>query len=264
MIKVRIKDDIIFGTQKEPFDLGTEYYEVDYSYNFPLFQSFYFYKWDKDLLEVVENLDEHSIDIENRKKTSDLQIVKYVDDEKMHHKSFDFTLVLMKDEPLYYRGEKKQQNYLDPDDEKMMVKKHYIEIIGDRLIYGETSSNRILGLKVLIEWLNFDGSVGSTKVIKVKKFNRQEEGERNLLKRGRQITNLKGMAMGTAAEPVVDAIYSHYDEPIRFYINQGTSVFYDALAIHQEDLGSKGETRFVAIGMDCIGQILVVIYTPKR
>lgn len=41
------------------------------------------------------------------------------------------------------------------------------------------------------------------------------------------------------------------------------SVFYDDLAIHQEDFDSKGEVRFVAIGMGCIGQILVVIYTQR-
>jgi uncharacterized DUF497 family protein len=40
-------------------------------------------------------------------------------------------------------------------------------------------------------------------------------------------------------------------------------VFYDDSAIHQEDLDSEGETRFVAIGMDCVGQILVVIYTQR-
>ena len=41
------------------------------------------------------------------------------------------------------------------------------------------------------------------------------------------------------------------------------SIFYDDLAIHQEELDSEGETRFVAIGMDSAGQILVVIYTQR-
>ena len=41
------------------------------------------------------------------------------------------------------------------------------------------------------------------------------------------------------------------------------SVFYDDLTIHQEDFDSEGETRFVAVGMDCVGQILVVIYTQR-
>jgi len=41
------------------------------------------------------------------------------------------------------------------------------------------------------------------------------------------------------------------------------SVFYDDLAIHQEDLDSEGEVRFVSIGMGCIGQILVIIYTQR-
>lgn len=41
------------------------------------------------------------------------------------------------------------------------------------------------------------------------------------------------------------------------------SVFYDNLAIHQEDINSEGELRFVAIGMGCDGQILVVVYTQR-
>ena len=41
------------------------------------------------------------------------------------------------------------------------------------------------------------------------------------------------------------------------------SVFYDDLAIHQEDLDSEGEQRFVAIGIGNIGQILVVVYTQR-
>ena len=41
------------------------------------------------------------------------------------------------------------------------------------------------------------------------------------------------------------------------------SVFYDDLAIHQEDLDSEGESRFVAIGIGNVGQILVVVYTQE-
>ena len=42
------------------------------------------------------------------------------------------------------------------------------------------------------------------------------------------------------------------------------SVFYDDLAIHQEDVYSERESRFIAIGMGCNSQILVVIYTQKN
>jgi uncharacterized DUF497 family protein len=38
-------------------------------------------------------------------------------------------------------------------------------------------------------------------------------------------------------------------------------VFYDPLAIHQLDYGFEDEERFVAVGMDSAGQILVVVYT---
>ncbi len=41
------------------------------------------------------------------------------------------------------------------------------------------------------------------------------------------------------------------------------SVFYDDLAIHQEDRDSEGEFRYIAIGMGSMGQILVVVYTQR-
>jgi uncharacterized protein len=41
------------------------------------------------------------------------------------------------------------------------------------------------------------------------------------------------------------------------------AVFFDPLAIHQEDPDAKGEARFVAVGTSSIGQILVVAYTLR-
>ena len=38
-------------------------------------------------------------------------------------------------------------------------------------------------------------------------------------------------------------------------------VFYDPLAIHNEDPYSEGEERFIGVGMGSAGQILVVVYT---
>jgi uncharacterized DUF497 family protein len=38
-------------------------------------------------------------------------------------------------------------------------------------------------------------------------------------------------------------------------------VFYDPLAIHQEDPFSEYEERWIAIGMGSAGQILVAVYT---
>lgn len=228
-IKIRKIDNVIFDSQKTSFVLVDDiYYEVEYDYNFPSVQPYYLYKWDIINNTVILN-DDESIELENRKTYSNLKIIKWIDDSIIKHKDFDFTLVLLKDEPIYYKGEKKIQNYLDPETNEIVVKKYYNEIIGDRLIYGVVSPNRIIGLEIKIVWYSFDNLVSSEKNQIVKNFNREEEGERRLKKRQRQISNLKGMAMGTAAEPIVDDIYTYYDEQVRFYINQGTSIFYDAL-----------------------------------
>ncbi len=40
-------------------------------------------------------------------------------------------------------------------------------------------------------------------------------------------------------------------------------VFYDHLAIHQEDLVYDAESRFIAVGMGSAGHILVVVYTLR-
>jgi len=40
-------------------------------------------------------------------------------------------------------------------------------------------------------------------------------------------------------------------------------VFYDPLAIHQPDLDSEDEERFVAVGEGSAGTILVVVYTHR-
>ena len=228
-IKIRKTDNVIFDSNKTDFDISDDFYSVEYTYKFPSVQPYYLYKWDVINEEVINNNNEDSIEFENRKRYSDLKIIKWIDDDVIKHQDFDFTLVLLKDEPLFHKGIKIMQDYLDPETEELIVRKYYQEIIGDRLIFGEISPNRILKLKIKIEWFGFDNNIGSTKEQIVKKFNREEEGERKYQRRQRQIANLKSMAMGTAAEPVVDAIYTYYDEEVRYYINQGTSVFLESL-----------------------------------
>ncbi len=41
------------------------------------------------------------------------------------------------------------------------------------------------------------------------------------------------------------------------------AVFYDPLAIHQEEPDSEDEERWIAVGMSSISQILVVVYTLR-
>lgn len=40
-------------------------------------------------------------------------------------------------------------------------------------------------------------------------------------------------------------------------------IFFDPLAIHQEDPDTEGEKRFIAIGMGNTGKVLVVVYTLR-
>ena len=41
------------------------------------------------------------------------------------------------------------------------------------------------------------------------------------------------------------------------------TVFEDELALTQEDADAQGEQRFVTLGMDAIGDLLVVVYTYR-
>jgi len=142
--------------------------------------------------------------------------------------NFDFSIILMKAESLIHKGMKIKQDYID-DNEDIIVTKYYEDVIGNRIIFGKLSENRIIGLQVRIVWWTETNEIGLEKIVEVKKFSRQEEGDRLKTYRSRQISNLKGLAMGTDAEQVVDLIYAHYDDKIYKYINHGTSEFLSAL-----------------------------------
>jgi len=142
--------------------------------------------------------------------------------------NFDFSIILMKDESLIHKGKKIKQNYIDNNGD-IIVTKYYEDIIGNRIIFGKLSENRIIGLQVRIVWWTETNEIGLEKTVEVKKFSRQEEGERLKIYRSRQIANLKGLAMGTDAEIVVDKLYEYYDDEIYKYINHGTSEFLSAL-----------------------------------
>jgi hypothetical protein len=154
-----------------------------------------------------------------------LKIERYGIDEPLN---FDFSIILMKDETLIHKGKKIRQDYIDNNND-IIVSKFYEDIIGDRIIFGKLSQNRIIGLQIRIVWWTETNEIGMEKIVEVKKFSRQEEGERLKTYRSRQISNLKGLSMGTDAEPVVDIIYEHYDDEIYKYINHGTNEFLSAL-----------------------------------
>jgi len=177
-----------------------------------------------------KGLNEKVIKFENAIKTiflnkPKLKIERYGVDDVL---TFDFSIILKKDETLIHKGKKIRQDYIDDNDD-IIVSKYYEDVIGNRIIFGKLSENRIIGMKIRIVWWSEGNEVGLEKTVNVKKFSRQEEGERLKTYRSRQIANLKGLAMGTDAEQVVDLIYAQYDDEIYRYINHGTNEFLTAL-----------------------------------
>jgi len=49
----------------------------------------------------------------------------------------------------------------------------------------------------------------------------------------------------------------------RIHFSEMEPVFYDPHAISFEDKGSKGEARYVVIGLDALERVVVVVYTYR-
>jgi uncharacterized DUF497 family protein len=49
----------------------------------------------------------------------------------------------------------------------------------------------------------------------------------------------------------------------RVHFADAEQVLRDEMAITVEDPGAEGEQRFVTLGMDAIGRVLVVVHTPR-
>ena len=47
-------------------------------------------------------------------------------------------------------------------------------------------------------------------------------------------------------------------------LSEGDGVLGDPLALTIEDEGAEGEPRFVTIGMNIFGTLMVVVHTPRR
>ena len=50
----------------------------------------------------------------------------------------------------------------------------------------------------------------------------------------------------------------------RIYFSEVEPVFYDANAISFEDTDSKGEARYIVIGLDSLARLVVVAYTYRE
>jgi hypothetical protein len=228
-LKVRKTNNSILDFQKTEFiNLPSDMYQVEVSDGFSMRQSMpsFIFKWDS-ALGIIKN-DEAIIKEEYARMQSNILLYKYTLNSDIYHRDFDFTTILYKDEAIVHLGQKIKQEYFSIDGE-LVVSKEYIYNYGNRNIYGNISSNRLLSLTVKINWFDYDGNIADTKEVLVKKYNRQEEGEALLKKRDRQIAALKSLAYGTAAEPVVDVIYSDYDTEIFSYIHRNSPDFKNAI-----------------------------------
>ena len=50
----------------------------------------------------------------------------------------------------------------------------------------------------------------------------------------------------------------------RVFFSEVEPVFYDPNAISFEDVNSKGEARFIVIGLDSLARLVVVVYTYRN
>ena len=50
----------------------------------------------------------------------------------------------------------------------------------------------------------------------------------------------------------------------RVFFSEVEPVFYDPNAISFEDVNSKGEARFIVIGLDSLGRLVVVVYMYRN
>jgi uncharacterized DUF497 family protein len=49
---------------------------------------------------------------------------------------------------------------------------------------------------------------------------------------------------------------------VRF--SDAESVLFDPLSLSMEGTSSEGEQRFISIGVDCVGRVVVVVYTRRN
>jgi len=54
---------------------------------------------------------------------------------------------------------------------------------------------------------------------------------------------------------------NHLKHGVRF--SDADGVFFDPLAVTREDITSTAERRFVTIGVDHLGRVVVVVYAPR-
>jgi len=170
----------------------------------------------------------------NLRSKKDLLIYEYIGKlSDTEIKNTDFTIIgLQKAMPEYVQGRKIRADYISPIHNKVAVRKVFADKMGNHKVwngvaYGDVAG--IIGLDVTFEWLCDDGSVGLSKVETVKALNVAEEETVLRKRRFRSIDYLVASAKGTAAAPLVKALFDHYADKIITFKEQGTNEFKDAL-----------------------------------
>lgn len=129
----------------------------------------------------------------------------------------DFTIIgLRKDSPHYDRGRKLYAEYLCPEDDRLVVRKTFSDVM---------ESGLVTGIQVHFEWFCEDGTVGVEKTEVVKSFNKYEAATEMRKRRGRSIDYLVAGAAGTPIEPYLDFLFDrYYTEVEKFKSKDNTSL----------------------------------------
>ena len=142
-----------------------------------------------------------------------------IDEPRLKYKNYRL-LGLHKGSPVIEKGRYISRTYYEDEAETIeVVIESYIDVF---------ENGSLVRVDCQIDWINNDGSVGMTRLIKKKK-SKYQAGKILKARREAQIDYLIEGAKGTPAEPLVTGIFEHYSKQINEYEKVVNSVLADAI-----------------------------------
>ena len=163
---------------------------------------------------------------------TDLRIYRYLLPSDTPIWLRDFTIECEEpliDKTVYVKGVKTEAQYLGLDNE-LVVKKTFTDLIEDGFF---------IGVSILIEWFNTDGSAGVQRTIP-KQMGKGVANDYLRKRRQRSISYLQIASKGTPIESHVATLLKHYKDEVDLFIQGNTSDF---------ELAVLGETNTTILSM---------------
>lgn len=151
-----------------------------------------------------------------------LKITKWVVSEESEIQATDYSVFLLRESPVFTKGRKTYSEYKDPDTLELIVKVTY----EDRY---EAMTGNLIGIDRVIDWYDSEGLVGLSKSA-YSPMNKAEAANEKRARRIRSIDYLKSAGKDTPIEPYMDAIFTHYEDVVRFWYDMGGTGVADAVA----------------------------------